>query len=50
VDLDISHQSPAFLQEHFPNILARCLEFGIDITTQPIPVVPAASVTTPPQV
>ena len=45
VHLDISHQSPAFLQEHFPNILARCAELGIDITTQPIPVVPAAHYT-----
>ncbi len=45
VYLDISHQSPAFLHEHFPNILQRCLELGIDITTQPIPVVPAAHYT-----
>jgi L-aspartate oxidase len=45
VYLDISHQSPAFLQEHFPNILKRCLELGIDITRQPIPVVPAAHYT-----
>ena len=43
--LDISHQSPAFLHEHFPNILAKCAELGIDITTQPIPVVPAAHYT-----
>ncbi|MEN9384133.1 MAG: aspartate oxidase [Pseudomonadota bacterium] len=45
VYLDISHQSPAFLQEHFPNILARCAELGIDITRDAIPVVPAAHYT-----
>jgi L-aspartate oxidase len=45
VYLDISHQPPAFLHEHFPNILARCAELGIDITRDPIPVVPAAHYT-----
>ncbi len=37
VYLDISHKSPEFLQEHFPNILARCAELGIDITQEPDP-------------
>lgn len=45
VYLDISHQTPAFLEQHFPTIKARCLELGIDISTQPIPVVPAAHYT-----
>ena len=45
VHLDISHQSPEFLHEHFPNILAHCASLGIDITKEPIPVVPTAHFT-----
>lgn len=42
VYLDMSARSPQYLRSRFPAIHARCLEYGIDMTEQPIPVVPAA--------
>ena len=41
VHLDISHRDEDFVRDHFPNIYEKLLSLGIDITKQPIPVVPA---------
>ena len=45
VYLDISHKDKAFIEEHFPTVNEKCKQFGIDISRDPIPVVPAAHYT-----
>jgi L-aspartate oxidase len=42
VFVDMTHEPASYLVERFPNIHARCLEYGVDMTREPIPVVPAA--------
>ncbi len=45
VYLDISHRDKDFIIDHFPTIYARCIQYGFDLTREPVPVVPAAHYT-----
>ncbi len=45
VYLDISHRDAGFIEHHFPNIRAKCAQFGFDLTREAVPVVPAAHYT-----
>jgi L-aspartate oxidase len=45
VFLDISHKGATFVRSHFPTLTATCAKFGFDLTSRPVPVVPAAHYT-----